>query len=57
MLFVLQIYHYLAKDYVSHHPTMGDGHPNCTSHPQDVFEKGVINAGSWKEQKGSMIVS
>jgi hypothetical protein len=55
--FVLQIYHTLAKEYISHHPTMGNGHPNCSSHSQDVFENGVINAGSWKERKGSMIVS
>lgn len=57
MLFVLQIYRNLGKYYVSHHPTMGDGHPNCTSDSRDVFENGVINAGSWRDRNGSMIVS
>ena len=36
---------------------MRSGHPNCSDHPRDVFENGVTNAGSWKPQKGSMIVS
>jgi len=57
MMFVLQIYRTLANEYISHHPSMKAGHPNCTNHSQDVFENGVINAGSWKEQEGSMIVS
>jgi hypothetical protein len=57
MMFVLQIYRTLAKEYISHHPLMRGGHPNCTNHSQDVFENGVINAGSWKEHNGSMIVS
>jgi hypothetical protein len=56
-MFVLQIYRGLAKEYISHHPSMSGGHPNCTNHSQDIFESGVINAGSWKEHKGSMIVS
>ncbi|XP_021913626.1 carboxypeptidase D-like isoform X2 [Zootermopsis nevadensis] len=50
-----EIYRNLGKYYVSHHPTMGDGHPNCTSDSRDVFENGVINAGSWRDRNGSMI--
>jgi hypothetical protein len=57
MMFVLQMYRTLAKEYISHHPSMRGGHPNCTNHSKDVFENGVINAGSWKERNGSMIVS
>jgi len=57
MMFVLQIYRTLANEYISHHPSMKAGHPNCTNHSHDVFENGVINAGSWKEHEGSMIVS
>jgi hypothetical protein len=57
MMFVLQIYHTLANEYVSHHLSMRAGLPNCINHPHDVFKNGVINAGSWKEQEGSMIVS
>ena len=57
MMFVLQIYRTLAYAYTSHHPSMKAGHPNCTNHSHDVFENGVINAGSWKEHEGSMIVS
>jgi len=56
-MFVLQIYRTLANEYISHHPSMKAGHPSCTNHSQDVFENGVINAGSWKEHEGSMIVS
>ncbi|PSN43472.1 hypothetical protein C0J52_03215 [Blattella germanica] len=52
---VLAIYRSLAKEYVSHHPTMASGHPNCTSHPRDVFEDGVGNAGSWNQRNGSFI--
>lgn len=49
------IYRTLAYAYTSHHPSMKAGHPNCTNHSHDVFENGVINAGSWKEHEGSMI--
>ena len=57
MMFVLQIYRTLANEYISHHPSMKAGRPNCTNHSLNVFENGVINAGSWKEHEGSMIVS
>ncbi|KAJ9576207.1 hypothetical protein L9F63_006940 [Diploptera punctata] len=50
-----ETFRFIASEYVMHHPTMANGHPNCSSHPRDTFEGGVTNAGSWKPYKGSMI--
>ncbi|KAJ4445265.1 hypothetical protein ANN_07066, partial [Periplaneta americana] len=50
-----EMFRILAKSYISHHPTMGSGYPNCSSNPRDFFEHGISNAGSWKQRNGSMI--
>ncbi|CAG2058637.1 unnamed protein product [Timema podura] len=50
-----QILRKLALNYATHHPTMGIGHPNCPSHPEDYFKDGVTNGGLWDSHEGSMM--